>query len=214
MDEFWSFVSEYGEIASICPRFSRGLAFVTYYDLRDAQRAVAQAGGRSLAGRVVKASYAFRPPPHSDRDPAEFCSTVSVRSRASPSSVSLDEVSRAMAQFGEIRASRPGDRDGFIISFFNIRAASTAVSKQPITVKGESLCIELRPEGDVGQKAPSFRQSTRTEAGQSHAFMQPLLTSAPFSAAKREMQASPEPDKSENASVLDKLNRLMAAKET
>jgi hypothetical protein len=48
MEEFRAFASEFGKISSICPRSTHGLAFVTS-DIRDAQNAVARAGGRILA---------------------------------------------------------------------------------------------------------------------------------------------------------------------
>jgi RNA recognition motif-containing protein len=160
VDELRAFVESFGEVSSISPRLSRGMAFVTYFDIRDAQRAVAGAYGKSLAGRMVKASFAFRPPVYSGRDPTEFCSTVVVRAREH--GLEIADVAAFMQQFGEIRASGPGTQpDEFVVSFFNLRAARAALDCRTAEIQNITVNLEFRPEDDAGEDPATFQATRR-----------------------------------------------------
>jgi RNA recognition motif-containing protein len=160
IEELRAFVQSFGEVSSVSPRLSRGMAFVTYFDIRDAQRAVAEAYGKSLAGRMVKASYAFRPPVYSGRDPTEFCSTIVVR--AKEHGLEIADVAAFMQQFGEIRASGPGSQaDEFVVSFFNLKAARAALDRKTAEIKNITVNFELKPEDDAGEDPTSFQANRR-----------------------------------------------------
>jgi hypothetical protein len=61
IEEFTNFAREYGEIANVYSLIStKGYAFVTYFDLRNAQKAVDQANNRPLGGRAVRTNYAVK----------------------------------------------------------------------------------------------------------------------------------------------------------
>jgi hypothetical protein len=171
VDELRAFVESFGEVSSVSPRLSRGMAFVTYFDIRDAQRAVAEAYGKSLAGRMVKASYAFRPPVYSGRDPTEFCSTVVVR--AKEHGLEAADVTAFMQQFGEIRASGPGSQaDEFVVSFFNLKAARAALDRKTAEIKNITVNFQLKPEDDAGEDPTSFQATRRARHADMH---QPVM---------------------------------------
>ncbi|KAH0785515.1 polyadenylate-binding protein, cytoplasmic and nuclear [Histomonas meleagridis] len=158
-DEFSQYASKYGEISNIYSIFERGMAFVTYYDIRDAINAVKNPYEK-IHDRIIKTSFAFKPPAHSKRDPHSACSTVHVKSLESISNVLIDDVKESIAQFGEIRDSTVRGTGDFVVKFYNLKSAKAAVEKGSIDVKGETLSIEFLPEADEGDDPSAHPQLT------------------------------------------------------
>ena len=106
-DQLLRFCKQYGDISQlIYPLVKPGMAFCTYYDLRSAEKAVKEMYGQKLNGRAVKTNFAYKPPPHSRRDPKELCSTILVKSsKGTESSITFDEIKEVMSAFGELRDS-------------------------------------------------------------------------------------------------------------
>ncbi|KAK8891455.1 hypothetical protein M9Y10_028664 [Tritrichomonas musculus] len=71
------FCSKYGEVSEIIyPLTKLGMGFVTYYDIRDAEKAVKEMNGIELNGRILHTNFAYRPPAHSKRKPEDICANV------------------------------------------------------------------------------------------------------------------------------------------
>jgi hypothetical protein len=151
MREFRRFASDFGEISNVFPRFERGMAFVSYYDIRDAERAVTEGHGQHLNHRMVKTSFAFRPPAHSGRNPRETCSTVYIKSKIENPPVTTDQVRSAIERLGEVRGFETIGPGEFIVRFFNLRAARRVVEPGVIEIRNEEFAVDLRPEEEGGE---------------------------------------------------------------
>lgn len=150
LEDFKNYAAQFGEISNVFTKFAKGIAFVTYYDIRSAEKAVKSEYGK-INGREVKTSFAYRPPAHSKRDPCESCSTVQVKIESDISKVNLEDVQDELQKFGEIReAKNCDDSKEFIIKFFDLRSAKQAVQKDGLDIKGETARIEYLPEEDEG----------------------------------------------------------------
>lgn len=149
-DEFIAYASQFGEISSVFTKFEKGIAFITYFDIRSAEKAVKSEYGK-MNGREVQTSFAYRPPSHSKRNASDTCSTIQVKSMADLPKIDLDDVQEEMSKYGEIRESRPADeKASFIIKFYDLRSARDAVSHNGQDVKGETVTIDYMPEEDEG----------------------------------------------------------------
>jgi RNA recognition motif-containing protein len=147
LEEFTTFAGEYGEIANVYSLIStKGFAFVTYYDLRAAQKAVEQAYDRPIGGRPVRTNYAVKSS-YGNRDPRTICSAVRLRSLVQGSRVSAAELANGLARFGEIRVVNPLPIPGeFSVKFFDIRAAQKLCQEGRIECAGEKFMAEFNLE--------------------------------------------------------------------
>ena len=147
-DEFSKYASRYGVPTNIYTKFERGIAFVTYNDLREAKNAVLS-DSESLYNRRIKKSYA-ESPMHKKKDPHETCSTVLVTSLATFPKITLDDVKQQFEKFGEIFSSRVGDGDGeFVVNFYKITDARKCIDSNGMDVKNETLKIEYLPDEEA-----------------------------------------------------------------
>lgn len=148
-DEFREFASKFGEITNVYPIFDKGIAFVTYNDLRDAQRAVLSSDVY-LHNRKVKRDFASKPPDHARKNPCDTCSTVLVTSLEDVSKIKADDVIGKMREFGEIRnSSQDRPRSGeFVIRFFKLRDAKNCVDHNGLDLRHETLKIEYLLDDD------------------------------------------------------------------
>lgn len=151
-DEFREFASKFGEITNIYPIFEKGIAFVTYNDIRDAQKAVFSTDA-FLHDRKVKRAFAYKPPDHARKNPCDTCSTVLVTSLEDVSKIKADDVIGKMREFGEIRStSQDRPRNGeFVIKFFKLSDAKNCVDHNGLDLRHETLKIEYLPEEDAGE---------------------------------------------------------------
>lgn len=164
-EEFREFASKFGEISDIYSKISdKGIAFVTYNDLRDAQKAVFTADV-SLHDRKVKRAFAYKPPEHSGKNPCDTCSTVLVTSLEDVSKIKADDVIGKMREFGEIRStSQDRPRTGeFVIKFFKLSDAKNCVDHNGLDLRHETLKIEYLPDEDAGED-PDVAKGKRNES--------------------------------------------------
>lgn len=78
-EELSALCFEFGQISHLFSiANTRGIAFVTYYDIREAKNACEGLEGREVHEREIHASYAYAAP-ESSQKPYANCSTVSVR---------------------------------------------------------------------------------------------------------------------------------------
>ncbi|KAJ7687420.1 hypothetical protein B0H17DRAFT_1070163 [Mycena rosella] len=129
---------EHGEIKTFFDLIStRGMVFVTYYDLRAAERARDRLQGSEISGRPIDVHYSLPRDDHAkggDRDKnqqqLQGCLQVTLRS---PSGQPIDdnEVRHKFQQFGDVKAVKPvGDRpDSRYVEFYDVRACSDAFDR-------------------------------------------------------------------------------------
>ncbi|KAG6846084.1 hypothetical protein H0H87_006448 [Tephrocybe sp. NHM501043] len=128
---------EHGEIKTFFDLIStRGMVFVTYYDLRAAERARDRLQGSEISGRPIDVHYSLPRDDNSrnDRDKnQQLQGTLQVTLRNSPSNAPLDdnEVRRKFQQFGDVKSVQPvGDRsDSRFVEFYDIRACEEAFDR-------------------------------------------------------------------------------------
>lgn len=146
-EELLRFCKQFGDVSQlIYPLVKPGQAFCTYYDLRAAERAVKEMVGKKLNGRPVKTNFAYKPPPHSRRDPKELCSTILVKSsKGEESTISFDDIKEAMSAFGELRDAEEVYED---------------------TNKGNDKSTESNEQKEEGNKSPKDSTSRKPIQGQ------------------------------------------------
>ena len=143
---FRNFCEKFGEIANIYGIRPKGIYFVTYYDIRNAKRAVDEAPFNELYGRPVKANYAYKPG-FAHTDPELVCSTVEFATEPGKS-YNEQQIIQAFGPFGEMRQIRK-DGNRFIVKYFDIRSAKKAMqATQPIKVGGDIVHPYLKLDED------------------------------------------------------------------
>ncbi|KAK8898774.1 hypothetical protein M9Y10_001066 [Tritrichomonas musculus] len=157
-NEFRDFATKFGEISNIYPIFDKGIAFVTYNDIRDAQKAVLSKD-TYLLDRRVKSDFASKPPDHARKNPCDTCSTVLVKSLEDVSKIKAEDVIGKMREFGEIRDTsqdRPHSGE-FIVKFYKLSDAKDCVAHNGLDLRHETLKIEYLPEEDAGEDPESTK---------------------------------------------------------
>jgi len=145
VDEFRHMVEAYGPISRYAPKISkRGLAFVTYDDIRDAIRALNELNDRPIKGRELKVVYATKP---NQEDGNLYTSIFDVIPETIPCSVPPEKIKNELARFGELRdfQSNPGNRS-FTVKYFKLSDAKVALSSN-IVIDGVNFKLDkIDPE--------------------------------------------------------------------
>ncbi|CAL1694305.1 unnamed protein product [Somion occarium] len=152
---------EHGEIKTFFDLIAnRGMVFVTYYDLRAAERARERLQGSEISGRPIDVHYSL---PRDDRNGGDkersqqLQGTLLVTLKNSTSNQPIDdnEVRRKFQQFGDVKSVRPsGDRtDQRFVEFFDTRAADEAYDRlrhQGLQDGVMEIVLAAEPEGPRG----------------------------------------------------------------
>ncbi|KZT08605.1 uncharacterized protein LAESUDRAFT_44908 [Laetiporus sulphureus 93-53] len=122
---------EHGEIRTFFDLIAnRGMVFVTYYDLRAAERARDRLQGSEISGRPIDVHYSLPRDDggRGDKDKNQGTLIVTLRSSASGQPIDDNEVRRKFQQFGDVKSVRPvGDRtDQRFVEFYDTRACDEA----------------------------------------------------------------------------------------
>ncbi|KAK8833676.1 hypothetical protein M9Y10_017813 [Tritrichomonas musculus] len=156
-DKFQDFVKSFGEVSYMYSLIKKqGIAFVTYYDIRNAQKAVEKANETYLNSRQVKTNYANKSHfPH--LDPKETCSTILVRSSVAPSKMTIHEVIQKMKDFGEIMTAFPveGQPGTFVVKYYNILDARRAMEDPYPKIGSEPASLEFKLEDEDNPDIPT-----------------------------------------------------------
>lgn len=128
---------EHGEIKTFFDLIStRGMVFVTYFDLRAAERARDRLQGSEISGRPIDVHYSLPRDDQKGQDREknqQFQGTLQVTLRSSPSGQPIDdgEVRRKFQQFGDVKSVRPvGERpDSRYVEFYDTRACDDAFDR-------------------------------------------------------------------------------------
>ncbi|KAJ7269312.1 hypothetical protein B0H12DRAFT_32421 [Mycena haematopus] len=126
---------EHGEIKTFFDLIStRGMVFVTYYDLRAAERARDRLQGSEISGRPIDVHYSLPRDDHAkgggekNQQQLQGCLQVTLRSSPSGQPIDDNEVRHKFQQFGDVKAVKPvGDRpDSRYVEFYDTRACDEA----------------------------------------------------------------------------------------
>ncbi|KAJ7597346.1 hypothetical protein C8J56DRAFT_919800 [Mycena floridula] len=125
---------EFGTIKTFFDLIStRGMVFVTYYDLRSAERARERMQGSEISGRPIDVHYSLPRDNHSKGNEEKSNGTLQVTLMNSMSGQPIDdaEVRRKFQTFGDIKSVRPvNDRmDSRYVEFFDTRACDEAFER-------------------------------------------------------------------------------------
>ncbi|KAH7881176.1 uncharacterized protein C8R40DRAFT_22447 [Lentinula edodes] len=125
---------EHGDIRTFFDLIStRGMVFVTYYDLRAAERARERLQGSEISGRPIDVHYSL---PRDDRDNErnmqfQGCLQVTLKNSLSGMPVDDNEVRRKFQQFGDVKSIQSvGDRiDSRYVEYYDTRACDEAYDR-------------------------------------------------------------------------------------
>ncbi|KZW00500.1 hypothetical protein EXIGLDRAFT_830659 [Exidia glandulosa HHB12029] len=126
---------EYGEIKSFYDLVSsRGMVFVTYFDLRAAERARERLQGTEIAGRPIDVHYSLpRADEQSgrcDRDKNQGTLLVALHNSASGQPLDDNELRRKFQQFGDVKGIKPaGGINERYVELYDTRACEAAHDK-------------------------------------------------------------------------------------
>ncbi|KAA1471415.1 hypothetical protein DENSPDRAFT_837405 [Dentipellis sp. KUC8613] len=136
-DEVRRQFEEHGEIKTFFDLIAnRGMVFVTFYDLRAAERARERLQGSEISGRPIDVHYSL---PRDDsgkggeKNQQELQGTllVSLRNSVSGQGIDDNEVRRKFQQFGDVKSVRPtGERmDQRYVEYYDTRSAEEAFDR-------------------------------------------------------------------------------------
>ncbi|KAF8578612.1 hypothetical protein K439DRAFT_1654783 [Ramaria rubella] len=124
---------EHGEIKTFFDLIAnRGMVFVTYYDLRAAERARDRLQGSEISGRPIDVHYSLprgdEQQQECDRDKNQGTLLVTLRNSISGQPIDDTEVRRKFQQFGDVKSVKHvGDRpDQRYVELYDIRACEEA----------------------------------------------------------------------------------------
>ncbi|KAH0792075.1 putative RNA-binding protein [Histomonas meleagridis] len=144
LETFKEFAQKYGEIANIYSLIDKkGIAFVTYYNIKSAKKAVEEADNQLLMGRPVKTNFGKKSS-NPKSNPRQTCSALLVRT-AVGSKLTLQKIQMEMSKFGEIYATNVIEPTLFYIKFCDIRDAQKAMNgKDLMNFNGENVNIVFK----------------------------------------------------------------------
>ncbi|KAG6851351.1 hypothetical protein H0H93_005749 [Arthromyces matolae] len=138
-DDVRALFEEHGEIKTFFDLIStRGMVFVTYFDLRAAERARDRLQGSEISGRPIDVHYSL---PRDDNNRGnereknqQLQGNLIVTLRNSPSGAPLDdnEVRKKFQQFGDVKSVKPVDNhssDSRYVEFYDTRACEEAFDR-------------------------------------------------------------------------------------
>ena len=155
-EEFRNFALQYGEIMNLHPNLSKGQAFATYYDIRNAEKAVHDVQDKEFNGRRISSNFAFRPPNLGKKD-QPTSANVLVKPVNYLASITEQDVSDALKSFGEIRTINKKEENSFLVKFFNIKDAKACAAQTRAikTASGEALDLTIPQEEEPPIPPPS-----------------------------------------------------------
>lgn len=167
-DEFNSIFSQFGEIATtfINTISKRGIAFVTYYDIRNAIKAVEGLKDFTAHGRKPQVNYSYKPPSYSGLDPRETCPRILLTPAHPAHRVSEDAVRQSLSKFGDINRVTETNQNQIYVEYFDFRSTKKVMnSANNIEIDGEKYIPEVSVEKDEGvvyimPDSPHFAPST------------------------------------------------------
>ncbi|KAF9786734.1 hypothetical protein BJ322DRAFT_1099219 [Thelephora terrestris] len=127
---------EHGDIKTFFDLIAnRGMVFVTYYDIRAAERARERLQGSEISGRPIDVHYSLPRDDSKGQDrernqALQGILIVSLRNSASGQPIDDNEVRRKFQQFGDVKSVTTGERnDERLVEFYDTRAAEESYDR-------------------------------------------------------------------------------------
>lgn len=163
-EEFHSIFLAFGEIwkENLSLIREKGVAYITFYDIRAAMKAEAEMLNRKIHNRIPKTSFLYKPMTGSGVDIRDLSLKVLLRpSREPTKKVSQQAVRDACSRFGEVwTVSEPG-KNQFHVEFYDKRGCNMCVDNSgAIVIEEVAWYSELVLEMSDGMKyAPQRSQA-------------------------------------------------------
>jgi RNA recognition motif-containing protein len=151
-DECRQIYQEFGEIrASVTNHIhDRGLAFITYYDMRSAMKAVEQMQNYQNRGRNPVTGYAYHVPDATGLDARDLALTVLLRPAQEGARLSPEAVKLALSAYGDVSSVTEAQTGGWIVDFFDSRAVQKVVGEvKGITIGGFVFVADVVTDRDA-----------------------------------------------------------------
>jgi RNA recognition motif-containing protein len=171
--------SEFGEVRAAVTNHihDRGLAFITYYDIRHAKAAIEQMQNYHNRGRNPVTGYAYHVPTASGLDRRDLALTVLLRPVQVGVRVDPEAVQQVMSEFGEVEAMAELPNGNWVIDYFDTRAVEKVKGQvDGIVIGGQNFLGEVILDREVlfqsqqaygGQSQQTYTgQPQQTSAGQ------------------------------------------------
>ncbi|KAH0787609.1 protein MEI2-like 2 [Histomonas meleagridis] len=151
LDEFKQIYMPYGEIYSMSTNLieKKGIAFITYYDIRSAINAVQSLQNLTLHGRTPVTSFSYKPPEYSGIDPRQTSLEIMLTPiTPTATKLSKDRIKTEMEKYGPIyQITELPQQNYFIIQYCDMRNANAA-SINPVTIDGVQFSPSIYIEAD------------------------------------------------------------------
>lgn len=157
VEEFTGVFQEFGQICTAITNHihDRGIAFVTYFDIRSALRAVDKMQTFETRGRKPVTGFAYHSPDASGLNPRDLTLSIVITPVQPTPRPHPDVVRQAVAKYGEVQTVSEQVPGQFAIDFFDLRAARAAVAESgKIVVAGMVYTAEPVVERQPPQAQP------------------------------------------------------------
>jgi RNA recognition motif-containing protein len=158
-DEFTAAFKDFGQIyTSITNHIhDRGVAFVTYFDIRSAMTAVEKMQNFESHGRKPITGFAFHNPDANGFNPGDLSLSILIRPLPTSQHLSADLVRQTLNRYGEIQAVTERALNLFVIDFFDLRSARQLVAEADrISIGGVQFTAEPIVESRGPQQFVQF----------------------------------------------------------
>ena len=172
VEEFLALFGQYGEIMSSVTNHiaDKGIAFVTYYDIRSAMRAVEGMKNYWFErfNRSPVTTFSYKPPDYSRIDLKTTCLKVRLVATQQMERASLASVQNEMIRnYGEVASQRELEPGQFEVEFFDVRAVKKLLDDsgkividgvtydaQPVIERDEPSHYVRGPQSNNGYRRP------------------------------------------------------------
>lgn len=166
-DNIFSIFSKYGKVGHIFHQIKeKGVAYITFYDTRWAEAALADCMDLEINGRKVDVEPYTRPTPNLLHNKSEYSPYIHVTSKnqAMISRITYDEIGRTFANFGDIRSITFPYPGVIEVEYFDFRNAQKAQDESHrIKLAGTVLIIKQVAISDLEQSAMFGYQQAMTQ---------------------------------------------------
>lgn len=160
-EQIRALVSQYGEILNLYPKIAeKGQAFATYYDIRDAEKAVEDVQDKEFNGRKIGSNFGHHPPIIGSVGACPTTASILVKPANAGVNIDEKEIDNCLSPFGEIRSIETIGHNSFLVKYYNIRHAQAAVAQSRIvkTASGTPLEIVFHNESEQDQRPQNQMQ--------------------------------------------------------
>jgi hypothetical protein len=157
VEEFTAAFQEFGHICTAITNHihDRGIAFVTYFDIRSAVLAVEKMQAFETHGRKPVTGFAYHSPDASGLNPRDLTLSIVITPLQPAPRPHPDVVRQAMAKYGEVQTVAEHVPGQFTVDFFDLRCARAAVADSgKIVVAGMVYTAEPVVERQQPQAQP------------------------------------------------------------